>query len=390
MRTLSLTPVLLLAAMSAVACASTNANNRPATPATRSTPLVRGDEFRVVASSSSRDGDAYDAALLFDRANAAVRAQRCGEAITDYERLVQEFPDNRRVWVSQYNRGLCLQRMSRLPEAADAMRAAARDPVDNELTRDASFRLAVLGEQAQEPRWVVEATDALLARPRLEVTDRVEALARRAAALLAQGDRDAAQRVAEEAAQVAPTPEAVSALGDDTYAAQARVVLAEVTRLRAADVIYRVEETNAEESITRRVQLVTHAHVQFNEAIRVGNPHWAAAAGFRIGEMYRDLYHSIVDAPLPADWDAPARERYRQRTGERLRPLLQGALRSWEATLSMARRNGISDNEWVRRADAAINDLRALILGAPQNSAPTTPPRPAPASPVPSTVRPAA
>jgi tetratricopeptide (TPR) repeat protein len=281
MRLSSLTPVFLLAAMSAVAC--TNTNRRPTTPATHTTPVVRGDEFRVVAASSSRDGDAYDAALLFDRANAAVREQRCTDAIADYERLVREFPDNRRAWVSQYNRGLCLQRMSRLPEAADAMRAAARDPVDAELTRDASFRLAVLGEQAQEPRWVVEATDTLLARPRLEVTDRVEALARRAAALLAQGDRDGAQRVAEEAAQVAPTPEAVSALGDDTYAAQARVVLAEVTRLRAADVVYRVEESNAEESITRRVQLVTHAHVQFNEAIRVGNPHWAAAAGFRIG-----------------------------------------------------------------------------------------------------------
>ncbi len=371
------------------ACATTASVARPAAnPAQR--PLVRGEEFRVVASPTTGAGDAYDAAMLFDRATAAVRAQRCDEAVGLYDRLIREFPDNVRTPTAQYNRGLCLQRLDRLPEAADAMRAAAHAPRDPELTRDAWFRVAVIGERAQQAAGVLEAADALLARGDISAAERVEALARRAAALLAQNDRDGAERAAEQAVTLAPTPEAVAALGDDTYAAQARVVLGEVYRARAADVVYRVEEPSAEEAITRRVQLVTHAHVLFNDAIRAGNPHWAAAAGFRIGEMYRDLYRAIVDAPTPSDWDARAQEIYRRRTGERLRPLLQGALRSWEATLAMARRNGISDNEWVRRANGALDDLRALIVG----DGATPAQRPAPPAPAgttgPTTVRPAA
>jgi tetratricopeptide (TPR) repeat protein len=376
----------LISSLALSAACATTSTSTLRTPVTSTRRQVRGEEFRVLASTTGA-GDAYDASMLFERASQSLRAQRCDEAIALYERLIREFPDNTRVPTSQFNRGQCLQRLERLPEAVDAMRAAARAPRDAELSHDAWFRVAVLGERASRPEWVTESTEALLARTDLSLSERTEALARRASALLAQGARDEAERAAEQAIALAPTPESVAALGDDTYAAQARVVLAEVFRTRASDVRYQIEDPSAEEAITRRVQLVTHAHVLFNDAIRAGNPLWAAAAGYHIGEMYRDLYHAIVDAPTPTDWDAPARRIYRRRTGERLRPLLQGALRSWEATLSMARRNGISDNEWVRRANEALDDLRALIVG--DEGAPARPATPtgAPAS---NTTRPGA
>ncbi len=347
------------------ACATTGATTTtaPTTQATRAP--IRGEEFRVRVSPTTGAGDAYDAAMLFERANEAVRAGNCDEGLARYEQLIREFPDNVRVHTAWYNRGLCLQRMGRLSDAADAMRTAATTPRDPELSRDAQFRVMVLGERAQQPTWVVDASTAMLARTDLRVPERIEALARRAAAQLAQNALDEAERAAEQAIAAAPDRSTIDALGDDTYAAQARVVLGEVFRLRAAAVSYCIGDAGAEDAITRRVQLVTHAHVLYNDAIRVGNPDWAAASGFRIGEMYRDLYRAIVEAPAPDDWEERARAIYRRRTGERLRPLLQGALRSWEATLTMARRNGISDNEWVRRADAALADLRALVLGAP-------------------------
>ncbi len=375
------TLLTLLCALSLAACATTSTSTTPTTSPT-ARRSVRGEEFRVLASTTSGAGDAYDASMLFDRASQSLRAQRCDEAIALYERLIREFPDNARIPTAQFNRGQCLQRLERLPEAADAMRAAARAPRDPELTRDAWFRVAVLGDRTQQHQWTLDATDALLARTDLSLADRTEALARRAAAELSLRRFDDAERTAQQAITLAPTPESVAALGDDTYAAQARVVLADVFRGRASEVVYRIEDPTAEEAIARRVQLVTHAHVLFNEAIRAGNPQWAAAAGFHIGEMYSDLYHSIVDAPTPVDWDPPAREIYRRRTGERLRPLLQGALHSWEATLSMARRNGIADNEWVRRAGEALESLRALITGeerTPSRSqgAPTSPGAPA-------------
>jgi tetratricopeptide (TPR) repeat protein len=357
------------------ACATTaTVTRRTTTPRPHRT--LHGDEFRVVATSANRAGDAYDASLLFDRATRAVHEGRCDEALADYDRLIAEFPENIRVQPAQFNRGLCLRQRHRLEEAANAMRAASQDVRDADLARDALFQLAVLGESASSPTWVIEATDRLLARTVIAIADRIEALARRAAAQLAQGNRDEAERTAQQVSTLTPTADSVRTVGDDTYVAQARVILAEVTRMRAVEVVYRADTPGAEDAIVQRVTLTTHAHAQYNEAIRIGNPHWAAAAGFRIGEMYRDLYRALVDAPVPPEWTEEARAIYRRRTGDRLRPLLQGALRSWEATVVMARRNGISDNEWVRRADQALEDLRILILNVQppvQNTPPRTP-----------------
>jgi hypothetical protein len=81
--------------------------------------------------------------------------------------------------------------------------------------------------------------------------------------------------------------------------------------------------------------------------------------------MYRALYASIVEAPLPCEWEEPAIRIYRERTGRRLRPLVQGALRAWEATIGMARRNAIADNAWVRRAEEQVEALRRLVLNGP-------------------------
>lgn len=335
-------------------------------------------------------GDAYDDTLLFERANAAVQTHRCEAALADYDLLVHRFPASRLIQATQYNRGICLQSMTRADDAVAAFRASTRAPRDAVLVRDAWFRLAVVGETTSRPPLVIEATDALLLLANLSIVDRVEAYARQAAARLAQGDREGALRAAERATALAPTPEAVSALQDDTYVAEAKFILAEATRRQAAGIAIRVDDPNLEAAIERRVQLVVHAHVQFNDAIRVGNPHWAAACGFSIGQMYRALYDAIVDAPVPAEWDDHAIGIYRQRTSQRLRPLLQGALRAWEATLDMARRNGISDNDWARRADAQIVELRTLVLNggvpAARSSAPpsdhtsSTPPSSAPTS----------
>lgn len=329
---------------------------------------MQGPEFRVVGRPDGT-GDAYDARLLFERAAAALQTRRFDEAIADYDRLIREFPQSNLVAASHFNRGQAYQSSNRGPEAMAAYTLAATTAhgSNNDLARDAWFRVAAVGESANRPAEIVTATDRVLTIPRVSLVDRVEALGRQAAAKLAIGDRPGAARAAQDAISLAPTVESVSALGDDTFIAQARFVLAEISRLEAADIAIRIDVDDAALSlaIERRVQHVTHAHVLYNDAIRVGNPHWAAASGYALGEMYRALYGSIVETPLPCDWEEPAIRIYRQRTGNRLRPLVQAALRAWEATIGMARRNAIADNAWVRRADEQVEALRQLVLRGP-------------------------
>ncbi|MFO0629954.1 MAG: tetratricopeptide repeat protein [Polyangiales bacterium] len=371
------------------ACATTSRAPVMAPAVRPERAAIQGDGFRVIGTTATREGDAYDAALLFDRAVAAMQAQRCDDALRDLDTLLREFGATRYAYAAHFNRGLCHQRAQRWGEAETEFRAAAEDPADRTVVRDALFRLAVVGERAALPTLVLDATDRLLALPRREIPDAVEAHARRGAALLALGRLDEAVAAAQRAVELAPTREAISALGDDSYAAMARVIIGDVTRARAAAVQIRVDDSEAStEAIRERTRLVMRAHALFNDALHVGNPEWQAAAGFRIGEMYRELYRAIVDAPLPEAWERPAREIYRRRAAEQLRTLLSSALTIWELTRAMARREVIQSNEWARRTDEAIEELRAFIAGAPQPG-PTTPRRPAAPTATPRTVRPA-
>ncbi|MDP3276989.1 MAG: tetratricopeptide repeat protein [Deltaproteobacteria bacterium] len=327
---------------------------------------MRGAEFRVEGRADGT-GDAFDAQLLFDRAATAIATRHYDEAIADYDRLIEHFPTSPLIAAAHFNRGQCHQAASRPEQALQAYTSAVDSARGHNeaLYRDALFRIAVVAESANRPPEVVRSTGQILQIARLSIIDRVEALAREAAAHLALGDRPAAQRAAEQAISLAPTPESVSAMGDDTFVGQARFVLAEISRTEASTIVVLVEDPSLELAIERRVQLVTHAHVLYNDAIRVGNPHFAAASGFAIGEMYQALYGSIVLAPLPCEWDPPAIRIYRDRTARRLRPLIQGALRAWEATLDMARRNAIQDNAWVRRTAEQIESLRRNVLMGP-------------------------
>lgn len=339
-------------------CASAPARRQSA--ALRSNPTVRGGEFHVVASAGG-GGDAYDAAMLFARGNTLIREGRCEQAIAEFERLEREFPTSVSVEPSRFNRGVCLQSLARWEDAAEAFERAsgARDP---SLVRDARFHLAAVGEQSRRWRWTLDATAAVLATNPQSSADRAEALGRRAVALLETGDRTGARDAANQAVAIAPDAAGVTAIGDDTWIARSRYVLAEISRVEAETIAIRADSATVEREITDRVTRTVHAHAQFNETIRVGNPEWAAAAGFRIGEMYRDLYRAIVEAPLPTEWGERARAAWHRRTSELLRPLLSGAIRSWEATTSMAQRNGITANEWVHRADEALRELRRAFI----------------------------
>jgi tetratricopeptide (TPR) repeat protein len=353
-----------------IACTTTQTGQQGTTlrgtnTATRSRS-VQGNEFRVIGRADGT-GEAYDAQLLFDRAGAALEARRFDAALVDYQRLISEFATSRLLAAAHFNMGQCHQALQHPTEAIASYQLAAdaAQSANTELARDALFRISAVAESANLPPPIVEATTRVLRITRLSLVDRVEALARQAAAKLALGDREGARRAAEEAITLAPTAESVSALGDDTYIAQARFLLGELFRSDAEQLVVSINDPQLELAIERRVQLVTHAHVLYNDAIRVGNPHWAAASGNRIGDIYRSLYGSIVEAPLPCDWMEPAIRIYRERTARRLRPLVQGALRAWEATIDMARRNGISNNDWVRRTDEQIETLRRLVLQGP-------------------------
>ena len=346
-----------------------------ARPKTPTTPVVALEETRIVArrtSGGELELDSYDASQLFQRAYERGVAGECERAVELYDRVVSEFPSSRFVSPSLYNAGLCLRDegelasaverwsllLSRLPDAPDAKHA----------------RFLMTSALVELERWepALESAELLLDRDDLRSDERLEAMARRAESLLGLGRTDDAERAARDALSYYRTRQGDDVIADEYFAAAANFVLAETIRARSEALALPDADVAAQrETLDRRAQLLLDAQRAYFDTIRYTDARWAAAAGYRIGAMYEQLYAAITSAPVPPP--PPGREmgpdalaiyqrEYRSQLAERVRPLMRHAIRYWELTLLMVERTGVR-SEWVERTRTQLDRARQRLLG---------------------------
>jgi tetratricopeptide (TPR) repeat protein len=319
---------------------------------------VRLDPVHVTA---SREGgrvvlDAYDAHELFDRASKALRDRAYEEAIRLYAALLGEFPNSALVEPALYNHGLCFDALGRSREAAAAYGALLDKFPDSADTKDALFRLAGSFEKLESYDDVVKVFDALLARMDLCGIERVEALARKGAALIPLGRSEDARLTLEEAARLYRQGRGISPSDSVFYFSMAEFELGEIVHNEMCEVALPPDESLLAARLEEKAKLLLEAQRLYTDVIRVGEPNWAAAAAYRIGALYHHLWKDMLSAPPPGDLDDEAKEIYLQILRDRTRVLLKKAVVQWERTLKLARRLHL-DNEWV---DSTTRDLEEI------------------------------
>lgn len=341
---------------------------RPTTP----NDVVAMEEMRIVA---SREGgelvfDSYDAGQLFERGTERLNEGQCREAIERYyDRIAAEFPTSRYLAPAMYNAGLCLQQGGELEAAVPYFQRVLEAAASSRDGKHAALQLtgAFIGlERWEEAR---DLADRVLLREDLGSEERLEGLARRAQALLGLERWDDAERQARDALSYFRTRRGDEVIDDPYFAAAANFVLAETMRLRSEGMAIPAADAQAQHAVLdARARLVLDAQREYFSTIRFTEPHWAAAAGYRIGSMYDRLWHALIEAPVPpptAEMNdatmALYREEYRTELARHIRPLIRHAIRYWELTLLMVERTGVQ-TEWTERTQQDLERMRALLL----------------------------
>jgi hypothetical protein len=355
------------------------------------------EELRITAQRRGEgyDFQAYDAADLFKRATDLLNQKQCREAVGLYDRVVSEFASSRFVSASLYNAGLCLQALADFAGAAQRYDALRQRFPDSEDRKDASFQLAEVLVQLE--RWpdTMQVADELLARQDLSADERLEAMARRSQALLGLQQLDEAERYARSALSFARTRPAQDPINDEFFAAACNYVLAESFRMREQAMAFPEGLEPQKQVLIERAQLVLEAQREYFNTIslkNLDNYYWAAASGYRIGNMYDELWHAIMSAPPPANLPAEGRATYHEELAKLIKPLIRHAIRYWELTQMFIERTGIH-TPWALKIKTDLDRVRALLLqqppgagglpgaGASESSAPAAAqPAPEPAS----------
>lgn len=124
----------------------------------------------------------------------------------------------------------------------------------------------------------------------------------------------------------------------------------------------RMDDRALSDALEDKARLLLAAQDRYLRCIRRGHGEWATAAGYHIGEMYEELHDQLVSAPLPPGLSEEQRASYRGQLRERVRSLVQKAIRVYEETLSVAERTG-ARGSYVEKTQAALQRMRRLLLG---------------------------
>ncbi len=314
--------------------------------------------------------EVVDPAALFEKAKAAFEANQYADAARSFDRLIAA-PDTRYLDPSLYNAGLCYEGLSDWPAAADRYRkliARATAPAGDLL--DAQFRLGavLVAQKSWPPAAAVYAQ--ILTRADLPLPDRFEALARRGLAQLEANDLPGAEKTLAQPLELFKKNQAIERL-DTFFVAMSAFYLAEVSHEQYRRQPLRLAELDKD--VEAKATLLLAAEARYLDAMKIKEPEWATAAGSQIASLYREFHDDLLAAPIPPELDAEARQVYADEVKQQLLSLLRRALSVHEKTVLLAERIGVS-NEWVKRSNEQMEQLRKLLVAEPGKPANPLPP----------------
>lgn len=329
------------------------------------------------------DVELIDPAAQFEHANGQFRDKQFAQAAASFERIAHDYPDSHFVVPSLYNAGLALEQAGDLAGAIERYHRITVEHPDDKDILDAWFRMGRIQADAKRFSDAEKTWNDVLARKDLAFADRLEAMARRGFALFAQKDLIPAERTFREQLAYYKAHESEERLDSDFFLGMSAYYLGEVAHEQYRALPVRLPEKQMSRDLEAKARLLLVAQARFVDAMRVNNTEWATAAGFQIGSLYREFYDDLVGAPIPPALNGEAREVYLDEVKKHVRTLLQKAISVHEKNIMMAERVG-ERNDWVRRSNEQMDQLRKLLVPGPVPPVDAAPaPSATPVTPVP-------
>jgi TolA-binding protein len=378
------------------ACAGKNKNDVNVVPPGTPVEHVEMDPIKISAVRGPEGVhlETYDVNELFERAGAALSEKRYDDAVRDYDRLIKEFPDSRFSKATLYNCGLALQGKKDWQGAIARFQALVTGYPGTSDAKDAQFQIGA--SYAELGNWPTSAAifAEILERRDLTADDKIEALARRGYAQFNLKDLDTAERTFSSALYYFRSIEKEERLQTDFYLGLVKYHLGQIPHERFRAIPLRLPEKQMAVDMENKAHELLVAQRQYIEAIKLGNPQWAAASGYQIGSLYEEFYDAFIHAPIPPELmgeeSSEKREVYYEELRKKIRILLEKSLRTHEQNLLMLERLGIQ-NEWRDKSKLAFAKLQKMLdpsfkfefadPSAAGMETPAPPPPPAPAPP---------
>jgi tetratricopeptide (TPR) repeat protein len=324
--------------------------------------VVDLDIIRITAHARGPGGEpeltSVASADLFKQANDAAKAGRQRDAIAGYRQIVAEFPDSQFAPVALFNIAAIYDAQGDLTATLTALgELVAKYPNARESV-DGHLYIAAL--EADHQQWAAAAATlaAVLARPNLTFTDRIEAYARRGYVEIEQHAYDAADTSLTQAiAEWRRAPR----VDDPYYIAMAHYYRGELMHRKFIEAPVRDGDDAMVADLAAKRTLAAAAYDRWRDSLAFKHAYWATASGYQMSQIFVELWEAHVKAPYPDRIDVATRPTYIADVHARVRDDLEKALEGHRMNVELAKAYGV-DTPWSKGSEhqaVAIMELLA-------------------------------
>jgi tetratricopeptide (TPR) repeat protein len=307
----------------------------------------------------------YDAPRLFHLAGEAERRKESALAIVLYKKLIEEFDNIDYQQVSFFNLGMLHEDKEKWAQAIGYYEQVIKlydgMPIDeDQLYFDTFMRLGVCF--AKLKRWwdAVYAFENLVSLDWIDEQDRMEIQLGKGITFEGAGETTLAESAYSRVLSLYRRLQRGLG-GDKTMAAEAAFRLGEMTRKKYEAVELSYPIALLRERLETKCGFLLTAQSRYLRSIRFGDGHTMAAAGYRLGDLYEDLYQTIVSFEPPEELSEDQIALYDEEVRRKVIVLLKKAIRIYEKSLKLGKRLQSSES-WLIQLERALSRMKTLYL----------------------------
>jgi tetratricopeptide (TPR) repeat protein len=307
---------------------------------------------------------------LLAKGRAAFGAQDYATAAKCFTRGADFYPDSPLHGALSYNAGLALLQQHEWAQALERFKVLAEPKAGQGDALDAAFQEAACLYFLDDYAEAAELLTVLSERRDIPESERLSAQVDLGVCQVELDLYSQAEHSLREAVRSYQHDQVAERMPEEV-ASKGEFFLGEIYRIYFSAVkldpaTRSVEELGAD--LEQKAEELLSAQGHYLRAIRIGTPHWATAAGYRIGSLYEDLYDAMVAAPIPGDLDTEQADLYREELTKRIRVLVTKAINIYDQTLAAANRIG-EDNPFVAQTHESLEHMKTLLLNEKVSSA---------------------
>lgn len=315
-------------------------------------------------------GDALDRELaqlnaseLLAKGRAAYAAPDFALAAKIFMRGADFYPDDPLHGVLSYNAGLALLQQHEWALALERFRALADPKAVSGDALDAAFQQATCAYYLDDYEGAAAVLVQLAARHDIPEAQRLSAQVDLGVCQVELSQFSEAEHSLREALRSYQRDQVDERMPEEV-AAKAEFFLGEIYRIYFMAVKLDPKSRNVEElgkDLEQKAEELLSAQGHYLRAIRIGSPHWATGAGYRIGSLYEELYTAMITAPVPDDLTQEQIDIYRDELKQKIRVLVTKAINIYDQTLAAASRIG-EDNSFVTQTHDSLERMKSILL----------------------------